>query len=72
MSDELINSTLSSDSVGLIRRVTWINVAILNNNGGVAENEVHRAIYVAFPVELPLGMDVEGVLVPFKAAPVKY
>ncbi len=72
MSDELINSTLSSDSVGLVRRVTWINVAILNNNGGVAENEVHRAIYVTFPVELPFGMDVEGVLVPFKAAPVKY
>jgi hypothetical protein len=63
---------LSSDSVGLVRRVTWINVTILNNNSSIAKNEVHRAIYVAFPVELPLGMDVEGVLVPFKAAPVKY
>jgi len=63
---------LSSDSVGLVRRVTWINVAILNNNGGVAKNEVHRAIYVALRIELPLGMDVEGVLVSFKAALVKY
>lgn len=41
-----------------------VYVAFLEDHGGVAEDEVYRAVDVAFTVELALGVDVEGVLVP--------
>lgn len=67
-----VGPTLGSDSVCLVWRVTGVNVAVLENDSCVAENEVHSAVDVAFPVELSLGVDVEGILVPFEATPVEY
>jgi len=46
-------------------------VAALEDGDGVAEDEVDRAVNVAFCVELAEGVGVEGVLVPCYAAPVE-
>ena len=67
-----VSPTLGSESVGLVRRVTCINVTILQHNCGISKDEINCTIYVTFPIELPLEMDIEGVLVSFQAAPVKY
>ena len=55
-----VSPTLCSKSIGLVRRVTCINVTILENNRGISKYKIDRAIYVTFPIELPLGMDIEG------------
>lgn len=47
------------------------DLAVLDNRCSVAEDEVHRAIDVAVTIELALGVDEEGVLVGFEAAPVE-
>lgn len=62
-------SSLGSDRVLLIdHRFSYINVAVLEDCHGVAEYEVHRAIYVAIAIELSLRVDIEGVLIPLEAA----
>ena len=45
------------------------NAAALEDGGAVAEDEVDGAVDVTLAVELPEGVGVEGVLVPFYAAP---
>ncbi|GMN37933.1 hypothetical protein TIFTF001_007214 [Ficus carica] len=45
-----------------------VEVAVLEDDGGVAEDEVDGAVDVALAVELPEGVGVEGVLVPYEAA----
>lgn len=68
-----IVSTLRSEDVLLF----WIGlpgveVRFLENDGGVAEDEIDGAVDVAFPVELPERVNVEGVLVGYEAALVEY
>lgn len=48
-----------------------VEVAVLEDDGGVAEDEVDGAVDVAVAVELAEGVDVEGVLVSDKAAVVE-
>ena len=45
-----------------------VEVAVLEDGGGVAEDEVDGAVDVAVAVELAEGVGVEGVLIPHKAA----
>lgn len=45
-----------------------VEVAVLEDDGGVAEDEIDGAVDVAFAVELAEGMNVEGVLVAHEAA----
>ena len=49
-------------------RLPDVYVAVLEDHGGVAEDEVDGAIDVAVAVELLLGVDVECVLVALEAA----
>jgi len=46
-------------------------IAILQNHGRVAEDEIYGAIDVAFSVELTKRMGVKGVLVPFEATAIE-
>lgn len=67
-----VGSSLSCDGVFLLVHGTaGVYHAVLQNHGGVAEDEVDGAEYVAFLVELALWMDVECVLVPLEAAAVE-
>jgi hypothetical protein len=63
---------LSGNGIGLVRRVSCIDVTILKNNCSVAKYEVNSAINVTFSIELSLRMDIEGVLVSFEAALVEH
>ncbi|CAI0393957.1 unnamed protein product [Linum tenue] len=55
-----------------LHRPPRVDHAVLEDGGGVAEDEVHRAVDVALSVELALGVDVERVLVALDAALVEY
>ncbi|BAS71791.1 Os01g0312600, partial [Oryza sativa Japonica Group] len=52
-------------------RAARVEVAALEDDGGVAEDEVDGAVDVALAEELAEGVDVEGVLVADEAAPVE-
>ena len=62
-----VNPALGSESVGLVWGVSRVNIAVLEDNGSVAEDEINGAINITLAVELSLGVDVESVLVSFKA-----
>ena len=65
-------SALSGDGIELSTVwLSWIYVAVLEDNSSVSEYEIHSAVDITFSVELSLGMCVQSVLVAFKAAPVK-
>lgn len=66
-----IGSALGGDGVGLVAWFAGEDVAVLENDGGIAEDEIDSAIYVAISIELAIGVDIEGVLVAFEAAPVE-
>lgn len=51
------------------QRLPREDLAVLQDGGAVAEDEVDGAGDAAFAVELPEGVGVESVLVPFHAAP---
>lgn len=64
--------SLRRDHVGLVPQgPPHVDVAVLKDGGGVAEDEVHGAVDVAVAVELPLGVREEGVLVASEAATVE-
>ncbi|KAB8106844.1 hypothetical protein EE612_041350, partial [Oryza sativa] len=52
-------------------RAARVEVAVLEHDGGVAEDEVHRAVDVAVAVELAKRVRVQRVLVAREAAPVE-
>lgn len=52
----------------LVHGAAGVDHAVLEDGGSVAEDEVHGAVDVALFVELPLRVDVEGVLVAFETA----
>lgn len=67
-----VGSSLGCDGVLLVGHGSpCIYIAVLNNSSGVTKDEIYGTINVAFFVELTLGVDVEGVLISFKAATVK-
>lgn len=47
------------------------DVAVLEDDGGVSENEIYSSVNVAFAVELSVGMGVERVLKAVNAAAVE-
>ena len=54
-----VGPALSSDGVELVRhRKTRVDVAVLENHGGVAEDEVDSAVDVAVAVKLAEGVSV--------------
>lgn len=62
-------SSLGGEDVFLVFvRLAGVEVAVLEDDGGVAEDKVDGAVDVAFAVELAEGVDVEGVLVADEAA----
>ena len=66
-------AVLGRDGVLLeVHGLAGIEAAVLEDNGGVAEYEVHRAVDVAFAEELPLRVHVERVLVANHVAPVDH
>ena len=67
-----ISTTLGGDCVGSVRRITSVDVAVLEDYCCIAENEIDCAVDVAVFVELTVGVNVESVLVAFKAALVEY
>ena len=67
-----ISPTLGGNSVDLVGRIPCINVAVLEHNGSISENEIYSSIDVTLPVKLPVGVDIKSILVPFKAALVKH
>lgn len=48
-----------------------VDNAVLEYHRGVSKDEIGRAGDLGFGVELALGVDAEGVLVSFEAAPVE-
>lgn len=67
-----IGAALGGDRVLLLaHRPPSVDHAVLEDGCCVAEDEVHGAVDVAFFVELPLRVDVEGVLVALEAAAVE-
>lgn len=67
-----VGSALSRDGVLLlVHGPPGEDHAVLEDDGGVAEDEVYGAVDVAFFVELPLGMDIESVLVAFEATAIE-
>ncbi|RWW50514.1 hypothetical protein BHE74_00043207, partial [Ensete ventricosum] len=63
---------LRREDVLLVRqRLPGVEVAVLEHHRRVAEDEVDGAVDIAFSVELAEGVDVEGVLVAYEAAPVE-
>lgn len=67
-----VGAALGSNDVGLaVVGLAYEYVGVLDDGGRVAEDEVDGAEDVAFSVELPLGVDAEGVLVPLDAAAVE-
>ena len=65
-----LGPALRGDGVALV--VMQVDVAVLQDDSGVAEDEVDCAVDIAVAVELISGVDVEGVLVPFKAALIEH
>lgn len=59
-----------NDVVAIAAWTTKDKKAVLENGGGVAEDEVDGAVDIAFPVELTEGESVESVLVASYATPV--
>nr|GLL28105.1 hypothetical protein BHE74_00043207 [Ipomoea trifida] len=55
----------------LVHRFSCVYHAVLEDNGGVSEDEIDGSVDVTFLVELSLGVGVEGVLVAFEAAAVE-
>lgn len=54
-----VSSTLCCDRVLLVtHRFSHVDVAVLKNGDGVAEDEVYGSVYVTFTVELALGVYV--------------
>jgi hypothetical protein len=53
------------------QRLARVQVAALQHDGGVAEDEVDGAVHVAVAEELAQGVHVQRVLVPHEAAPVE-
>lgn len=67
-----VSPGLCRHGVDLVARwLSDVDVTVLKDGGGVAEDEVYGAVYVAVTVELALGVDVQGVLVAFEAAAVE-
>lgn len=67
-----VGPALGGDGVELaLVREPGVEVAVLEDDGGVAEDKVNGAVDVAFTIELPFGMSVEGVLVGLETAPVE-
>ncbi|KAH0466861.1 hypothetical protein IEQ34_004099 [Dendrobium chrysotoxum] len=67
-----ISPSLSGDGVLLAAKgLAGVDIAVLEDHGGVAEDEIDSAVDVAVAVELALAVDVEGVLVSLKAAAVE-
>ena len=66
-----IGTALGGDGDGFVRRITGDDVAILEYDGGIAEDEIDGAVNVALFVELAFGVNVESVLIPFEAATVE-
>lgn len=67
-----VGSALSGDGVFLsTTRFSDVDVGVLDDGDGVAEDEVDGAVNVAVAVELALRVDVQGVLVAFEAAAVE-
>lgn len=65
-----VGSALSRDHALLPwDRFSCVDHAVLENYGGITEDEIDRTINVAFSVELSLWMHVESVLVSLKTAP---
>lgn len=65
-------SPLGGEDVALIwKGPSGVKTAVLEDDGGVAEDEVDGAVDVALGVELSEGMDVESVLVGHEVAAVK-
>lgn len=63
---------MGGENVALVRvGSAGVEVAVLEDDGGVAEDEIDGAVDVAFAVELAEGVDVEGVLVGDEAAAVE-
>lgn len=67
-----VGPALGGDCVGLVGRVSGIDVAVLKDHRGVSEDEVDGAIYVALAVELPLRVGIKGVLESLDAAHVEH
>ena len=68
----MIALALCCDRVELICQwLSWLNVAALEHNRCIAEDEVYGACDVAFAVELAVGVGVESVLIGVKRAPVE-
>ena len=67
-----IGSALGGDGVELVaHRKSRIEVAVLEDDGGVSEDEIYCSVDVAFSVELAESVRVESVLVAFEAAAVE-
>lgn len=67
-----VRPALRGDRVFLVgHRLSGKDVAVLEDGGSIAEDEVDSAVDVAFAVELAEGVDVECVLVALEAASVE-
>lgn len=67
-----VGPALCRDCVLLtVRGPSCVDHAVLEDDSGVAKNEVDGAVHVALFVELSLRVDVEGVLVAFEATTVE-
>lgn len=67
-----VSPALRRDSILLVQhRFSGIDVAVLEDGGGVSEDKVNGTIDVAVSVELSEGVDIESVLVTFEAAAVE-
>lgn len=67
-----VGTALCSDGVLLVQhRLSGVDVAVLEDGGSVAEDEVDGAVDITVSIELPEGVDVESVLVALEAAAVE-
>lgn len=67
-----VGPSLSHDDVILIaQRLPHVKIAVLEHCDRVSKHEVYGPVYVAVPVELPLRVDVQCVLVAHEAATVE-
>nr|GMD60927.1 Os01g0312600 [Ipomoea batatas]GMD70965.1 Os01g0312600 [Ipomoea batatas] len=64
----ILPSLRGEDVLLIVHGFPGVEIAVLEDDGGVAEYEVHRAVDVAVAVELAEGVDVESVLVRNEAA----
>lgn len=63
-----VGSSLGSDCISATTWTTCKDVAVLENSGCVSKDEVNGSINVTVTVKLAVGVNVECVLVTFKAA----